>query len=181
MVTWCLALSVAKVHFLATWVVCPWQSIFLLLLFPVFQSWLWSVLLGTGILNYPHWPLPLRQCFWQAWPSCPFSSLTQHFHWAPVIIHRTYFHVRIKLCDCSVAFWFSLKNTHKHSLIRTIPLPWSSSVLQTDVVKGRTLWPQPLCLTLWESPLVACVTLNEFLTLTGSQFPYLLRKQLSPL
>lgn len=69
---------------------------------------------------YPHRPLPLRQCFWQAWPTCPFS-LMRHFHWGPVIIHRTYFRIRIKLCNYSVAFWFSLKNVHKHSLIKTIP------------------------------------------------------------
>lgn len=73
-----------------------------------------------GFSVYPHRALPLRQCFWQAWPTCPFS-LMRRFHWGPVIIHRTYFHIRIKLCNYSVAFWFSLKNIHKHSLIRTIP------------------------------------------------------------
>lgn len=65
-------------------------------------------------------------------PTCLFS-LMGHFHWGPMIIHRTYFRIRIKLCNYSVAFWFSLKNIHKHSLIRTIPFSLNSSA-------SRQMW-----------------------------------------
>lgn len=182
MVLWRLALSVAKGHLLLPpeWFVLTEH--FSMALFPAFQSWLWSMLLGTEILQF----ILIGLFLWGSASGRPgprvCSLLMRHFHWGPMIIHRTYFVLGIKLCNYSVAFWFSLKNIHKHSLIRTIPSSLEFFRSPDRCGEGKnTLTTAFLPHPVGVFPLVACVTLNELLTLTGSQFPYLLKKQLSPL